>query len=119
MMNQIVSECINKLSALKLSLKDVKGTTATSDGINSANASVKESIDTRISLLEDLYPDQEQPYKNADYAAFCLEFVDSLEEVFTDLAKESNETEFELAYKRQIESFLILLKQVQHWLRTV
>ena len=121
MINPILVECINKLSALKFSLMDAGENTATGDGINSANASIKESIDTRISLLTDIYSntDQKSTYTNSNYATFCLEFVDSLEEVFNDLTEDLEENEFNIAYKQQIGVFLKLLQPIQMWLRGI
>ena len=121
MTNPLINECIKKLTLLKSDLNDLNENSHRADGINSANASIKESIDARISLLVDIYSDdnQEPVHPDSSYAAYCLEFVDSLEEVFKDLIEELEENEFNKAYKQQIDLFLMLLQPIQGWLRAV
>ena len=120
MINSILKECINKLELLQAKLTDVENSSKRSEGINGANASIKESIETRIHILTDIYSDSadEGKYTNADYALFCMEFTDSLAKIFKELSEECDNNDFGSGYKEQVNYFLMLLQPVQDWLKS-
>ena len=94
-MNLILEECIKRLQKIKMQLIDPSGDNETCNGIITANLCIRESIDTRCSLIEDIYGDPEpgEVHTNTDYALYCTEFTDSLYDVFRDLYNEQENTD--------------------------
>ena len=117
-MNAIISECIKKLQSLKSRLEDIKSDDERSNGVNTANSTLKQSIDTRCSLLKDMYgeSDPDVIHANADYANYCMEFTDSLYEMYKELYEEAGDTPFDRGYKSQLRNFFEMLKPLQAWL---
>ena len=118
-MNAIISECIKKLQSLKSRLEDIKSDDERSNGVNTANSTLKQSIDTRCSLLKDMYgeSDPDVIHTNADYANYCMEFTDSLYEMYKELYEEAGDTPFDRGYKSQLRKFFEMLKPLQNWLQ--
>ena len=118
-MNKILAECIKKLAEIKGRLLDINSDDDRSDGLNCANSLIRQSIDTRISLIKEIYgvPEPGESHTDAEYALYCLEFTESLYEVFKEHFDEAKDTPFDRGYKSQITVFLKMLAPLQEWLK--
>ena len=101
-------------------MSDINSEDERSSGVNCANSLIRQSIDTRCSLIEDLYGDSEagdEIHTNADYALFCLEFTDSLYDIFKDHLNGAGDSMYDRGFKSQIRHFFELFKPLQSWLQ--
>ena len=122
-MHRILEYCINKLQDIKSKLIDPVNVNETCNGILTANHCIRDSIETRCSLIEEIYGEPElepgQVWTDSNYALFCLEFTESLEQLFREDLSEMGNTEFERGYKSQVRKFLSMFQPLQDELKRI
>lgn len=118
-MNKILAECIKKLNQLKEGLKDIEANSDMNKGVNCANSLISQSIDTRCSLIEEIYgePEPGEIHTDAEYALYCIEFTDSLRDVLKEDIEGAGDTDFDKGFKYQMRQFLKMLKPLEEWLQ--
>lgn len=117
-MNLVVLKCLKSLEYIKNQLVDKGDASTFSDGYNLATFCLREALDTRIELIEEMYADEKEApnFTNADYALCCLEYTNSLETIFKELFEEQENNSFGKGYKQCLIEFFALFEPLQDWL---
>lgn len=119
-MNLIIKLFTEKLKNLKSRLADINEETEYNQGRSLALLCMREAIDTRIDLVIDIHTETgNDAYTNAQFASFCTEYTNELENIFSELSSEMSNNEFGRGYKYQVRKFLELLRPIQDWLKRV
>ena len=83
--NKIIENCIDEMRSYSDGFPLYEENSKVNEGRNTAVGNIRESIDTRISLLEEIYEGE-----TTDTVAFgaCYEMLESFINVFDDLRKD-------------------------------
>ena len=102
----IIENCIDKLKEMLNSLQELQRKNEKDDGFNCAVSCIKDSIQTRIDLLNDAIIDNDV-LGDMNEEAECIAAITSAISVLeSDVEDASQNTDFDIAFREKIKEFI-------------